>query len=44
MILDMKDDDRMIAELALMAESGKGEKSVKEEDWMSTEEVEEDYE
>ena len=43
-ILDMKDYDRMKAELALMAESGKGEKSVREEDWVSTEEVEEDYE
>ena len=42
-ILDMKDYDRMKAELALMAESGKGEKSVREEDWLSTE-VEEDYE
>lgn len=37
-ILDMK------AELALMAESGKGEKTVREEDWVSTEEVEESYE
>ena len=43
-ILDMKDYDRMKAELALMAESGKGEKTVREEDWVSTEEVEEDYE
>jgi hypothetical protein len=34
----------MKAELALMAESGKGAKSVREEDWVSTEEVEEDYE
>ena len=42
-ILDMKDYDKM-KELALMAESGKGEKSVKEEDWVSTEEVEESYE
>lgn len=29
MILDMKDYDRMKAELALMAESGKGEKNGK---------------
>ena len=43
-ILDMKDYDRMKAELALMTELGKGEKSVKEEDWLSAEEVEEDYE
>lgn len=43
-ILDMKDYDRMKAELALMAESGKGEKTVREEDWESTEEVEESYE
>ena len=43
-ILDMKDYDRMKAELALMAESGKGEKTVREEDWVSTEEVEESYE
>ena len=35
-ILDMKDYDRMKAELALMAESGKGEKTVREEDWVST--------
>ena len=40
-ILDMKDYDRMKAELA---ESGKGEKTVREEDWVSTEEVEESYE
>ena len=44
MILDMKDYDRMKAELALMAELGKGEKTVREEDWVSTEEVEESYE
>lgn len=46
-ILDMKDYDRMKAELALMAESGKGEQSVREENWVLTEEVEEveeDYE
>ena len=43
-ILDMKDYDRMKAELAMMAESGKGEKTVREEDWVSTEEVEESYE
>ena len=43
-ILDMKDYDRMKAELALMAELGKGEKTVREEDWVSTEEVEESYE
>ena len=39
-ILDMKEYDRMKAELMLMSELAKGERSAQENGWLSAEEVE----
>ena len=39
-ILDMKDYDKMKATLTLMSELEKGERSAREEGWLSADEVE----